>query len=379
MNKIGPEKVENNLAAFRRMRRLSVAWLASAVGISRQTLYAIEAGSYAPNTAVALRLARALQVSVEDLFTLPDSSPPPDFPEENVSLLPGSDPPELGQPIQLCKVDTRLVASVPSPLRWYLPAYDAIVTGKPSLGRLKTKVQIYHSNGDFRNRILIAGCDPCISILARHMQSAGVELVLVHRNSSQALTLLKRGLVHIAGTHLHDEATGESNLREVGRIFPKNTVAVVSLAVWEEGIVTARNNPKGIRAIEDLARKPVCIINREPGSGSRRLLDSYLRRLRVDPQTVTGYEHLAAGHLAAAWQVQAGAADCCIAPRAAARLFGLGFIPLISERYDLVVRRQHLDLPSIRSILDKLSQASFRRELERVGGCDTRVAGQRIL
>jgi putative molybdopterin biosynthesis protein len=60
--------------------------------------------------------------------------------------------------------------------------------------------------------VLIAGCDPAISVLARHVQTAGVELVLAHRNSSQALELLKERYVHVAGTHLRDESSGESNL-----------------------------------------------------------------------------------------------------------------------------------------------------------------------
>jgi len=356
-----------------------VAGLAATVGIGRQALYAIQAGSYVPNTAVALRLARALQVSVEDLFTLPENSAVPDFPTGHVALLPGSDPPSPGQPVQLCRVEERLVASVPSPVHWYLPPYDAIVTSKSPIDRRKTSVQIYHRDGDFGNRMLIAGCDPGMSVLARHLQSAGIELVLVHRNSSQALLLLKQGFVHIAGTHLRDERSGESNMPAIGRIFPKNAVAVISFAVWEEGIVTARGNPKEIRTIADFGRKGVSIINREEGSGSRLLLDSHLKRLKVDPNTITGYAQLAPGHLPAAWQVHAGAADCCIATRAAARLFGLDFIPLVSERYDLVMRRQHLDLPSIQALLDVLGHSRFRGELERIGGYDTRVSGQRLL
>jgi molybdate-binding protein len=77
--------------------------------------------------------------------------------------------------------------------------------------------------------------------------------------------------------------------------------------------------------------------------------------------------------------VQSGQADCCIATRAAARVFGLGFIPLVSERYDLAVRRQHLDMPSIQAVLDTLSRSTYRRELESLGGYDTRAAGQRLL
>jgi putative molybdopterin biosynthesis protein len=371
-------EVRNNLADLRQKRGLSAAGLAKMTGVSRQTIYAMEAGSYVPNTAVALRLARVLEVPVETLFTLADQSPAPELRSEQATLLPGSESPGPGQPVQLCRVDQRLMAATPSAVPWYFPASDAIVTGDLVEGG-KTKVQIYHPDKDFRNCILVAGCDPGISVLGRHVQTAGVELVLVHRNSSQALTLLKEGCVHIAGTHLRDEASGESNVPEVGRLFPKNSVAVITFAVWEEGIVTARGNPKGIGGIEDLARADVSMVNREKGAGSRNLLDSHLKRLKIPVKNVRGYDWAAAGHLPAAWQVRIGAADCCIATRAAARVFGLGFIPLVSERYDLAIRRRHLDSPGVQALLETLNRLSFRRELESFGGYDMRAAGQRIL
>jgi molybdate-binding protein len=275
-------------------------------------------------------------------------------------------------------VNKRLVASPPSPVPWYFPVSDAVVASKlPKNGR--TDVQVFDAAADFRNRVLIAGCDPGISVLAHHLQASGIELVLAHRNSSQSLKLLKDGCVHIAGTHLRDESSGESNLPEIGRLFPKNAVAVISFAVWEEGIVTAAGNPKSIKAVEDLARRDVAIVNREKGAGSRALLDSYLKRLKIDSKNVRGYDRIAPGHLPAAWQVQSGQTDCCIATRAAARVFGLGFIPLVSERYDLAIRRQHLDMPGIQAVLDTLSRSNYRRELESLGGYDTRAAGQRLL
>jgi DNA-binding XRE family transcriptional regulator len=66
-----PETVHNELRRLRRKRGLSAADLANTVGVSRQTIYAIEAGKYLPNTAVALKLARTLSVSLEDIFSLP--------------------------------------------------------------------------------------------------------------------------------------------------------------------------------------------------------------------------------------------------------------------------------------------------------------------
>jgi molybdate-binding protein/DNA-binding XRE family transcriptional regulator len=374
----GKAAIENNLAVLRQKRGLAAAHLAEMAGVSRQTIYAMEAGSYVPNTAVALKLARLLEVRVEELFALPGDLPAPQFRMEQAVLLPGLEAPLEGQPVELCRVDDRMVASAPSPVPWYFPASDAIVAARPS-PRGKARLRVFDAERQFHNRVLIAGCDPAISVLARHVQAAGVELVLAHRNSSQALALLKERYVHVAGTHLGDEATGDSNLPAIARLFPRGRVAVISFAVWEEGIVTARGNPKGIRGVEDLARPDVTMVNREAGSGSRKLLDGHLKRLDIAAGSVRGYHSEAPGHLPAAWRVQTGEADCCIATRAAARLFGLGFLPLVSERYDLALRLQHLDLPGIRAMLDVLSRSQFRRELDSLGGYNTTAAGQRML
>jgi putative molybdopterin biosynthesis protein len=370
--------IANNLAAHRQKRGLPAAELAQRAGISRQTIYAIESGSYVPNTAVALRLARALEVGVEDLFSLaPDASAAP-LPTEQVTLLPHPDQPHAGDPMQLCRVDRHIIASSPSPVPWYLPTADAVLMEGPGHAG-KAAVQLFHGEYDLANRILVAGCDPGISVLARHMLRAGVELVVAQRNSSQSLALLKQGVIHVAGTHLRDEVSGESNLPAVQQLFPRKSVAVISLAVWEEGLVVAHGNPKSIRSVADFARRDIHIVNREPGAGSRILLDAQLHRLGIAGQKVRGYDRLAGGHLPAAWQVRSGQADCCIATSAAARVFGLDFIPLSSERYDLAIRRQHLDHPPVQTLLDTLNRASFRRELEGLGGYDTTSSGQRLL
>jgi putative molybdopterin biosynthesis protein len=73
-----------------------------------------------------------------------------------------------------------------------------------------------------------------------------------------------------------------------------------------------------------------------------------------------------------------GDADCCIAPEAVARALGLDFVPLASERYDLVIPQRFLEMPAIASLLDVLQTAAFRRSLSGLGGYDVSVTGQRI-
>ncbi len=363
-----PNRIENNLPALRASRGISAVTLAEQAGVSRQTIYAMEAGHYIPNTLVALRLARALDVKVEDLFQIEVSASVP-AKLESVEMLPGLS--ARGQPVRLCRVGKRVIG-IPSAMTLnYFPPVDGTLVGA-------SKVELLHDIGG-PHRLLIAGCDPALSVFTRHLQNSGTDLVLANCASSQALRLLKRGRVHVAGSHLRDEKTGESNLPAVRKLFPKRAVTVVTFASFEEGLVFAKSNAKSIRGVADLARKGMRIVNRERGSGSRLLLDNQLQRLGIPASQVKGYDRIAAGHLAAAWQVHSGLVDCCIATQAAARAFGLGFLSLLIERYDLVIRREFTELPAVQQMLDLLQRASLRRELDALNGYDTSATGATLL
>src|ERR1700676_2840954 len=100
--------VKNHLQTIREQRGIAAAALARQVGISRPTIYAIEAGNYMPNTAVALRLARALECRVEDLFSL-DADVPIAPPQVKVKFLASGIGPQEDQPLQLCQVGEAIV------------------------------------------------------------------------------------------------------------------------------------------------------------------------------------------------------------------------------------------------------------------------------
>src|SRR5580700_2170840 len=280
-------ETRTHLHQIRERRGISAAALAKLSGITRQTVYAIEAGDYVPNTSVALQLAKILEVSVEELFSLErESAAPKAVPVDFIT------PARTGQPVQLCRVGNRMIGVSAAPQHLMFPPADAIVIDG-------SKAQVFPSEPEDEKRLLIAGCDPGISLLARHL-----DIVIAPCTSRQALQWLKQGKVHVAGTHLRDSATGDYNLPIVKHLFPNGTVNVVTFAVWEQGLVTRTGSQ--IRGIEDLARKDVRVINREKGAGSRQVLDQHLRDAGISAGKVTGYDRIAAGHLPAAQAVSQG-------------------------------------------------------------------------
>jgi molybdate-binding protein len=135
-------------------------------------------------------------------------------------------------------------------------------------------------------------------------------------------------------------------------------------------------NPKGIRGIGDLAREDVTLMNREEGAGARVLLDQKLAATGIDPAQVNGYGHVARSHVEVARAVAEGRADVGIGIRAAARCYGLDFIPFQEARYDLVVPKALLaSHPSLSVLLDTIVSRPFRTEMEALGGYDTRETG----
>ena len=257
-----------------------------------------------------------------------------------------------------------------------LPMADGVVV-ESSKRRHQAGVYVFQSDLEDEKRLLIAGCDPGISLLAQHLaRFDDVDLVVAPSSSQQALEWLRQGKVHVAGSHLRDSSSGEYNLPAIKRLFPRGAVKVVTFAIWEQGLVFENGNPKHIRGVEDLARKDVSIVNRERGAGSRELLDQRLRDAGIPVGRVNGYDRIAHGHLPAALAVSLKEADCCLATRSAACAFGLSFIPLATERYDLVVRRQHARLPAVEALLDVLNRAAVRRRLEILAGYDTSHTGE---
>ena len=340
------------------------------MGVTRQTIYAIEDGRFIPNTTVSLQLARALEVSVEELFSLAEKEGTEEISADLLEYDKTANPGEL---VQICRVKNRMIA-VPIPLLpAYLPPVHGLIESRKNRRVLIKSATALLEGG---KRLLVAGCDPALSLLHELLSPSHIEILCVSCSSSWALRWLKKGKVHAAGLHLLDRSTGDYNLPVIRRVLPKASVRVVTFAAWEQGLVVRSGNPKSIRSLADLSGNHVRVMNRERGSGSRDLLDRGLRQLGIPSEQIRGYNSIAQGHLAAAYAVATGVADCCIAPRSAARCFGLDFIPLALERFDLSFMRATLELPAAKAVLDLLNRSTLRKKLQCIAGYDTAHTGE---
>ncbi len=355
----GGERAGNGLSERRRERGLGQAELAQAVGLSRQALSAIEAGRSVPSTLVALRLARALDCAVESLFWLEDEG-------EIVEVRRPRGTPKRGR-VRVGHVAGGWVAH-PIALS---DVADAELVDGGSRARLLDDVRA------LRDRLLVAGCDPAVGLLAHAAERAQVPVAWLDQTSTQALRALARREVHVAGAHLYDAASGEHNLPFVRRLVPTSCVAI-ELASTREGLLVAPGNPRAIRTVADLARDDVRVVNRPAGSAARALLDRELARERVPASEVSGYHRAVAGHEEVARAILDGIADAGIATHAVALAHGLAFVPLHEERFDLVVPAELIELPSVERLLSILSGGAFRRQLRAIGGYETSGTGREV-
>ena len=216
--------------------------------------------------------------------------------------------------------------------------------------------------------------DLAVELLAGQL-SNHFNLLTLPVGSLDGLVTLRQNLCNLSGAHLLDQ-NGEYNLPFVRHLFPDRTMQVVTLAHREQGLITAPGNPKSIRTIADLARADVTLVNRNTGSGTRLWLDRQFQAMGIRPENVRGYETSVTTHTESARLVHCGAADVTIGLHAAAAQFGLEFIPLFHERYDLVFPQEQAAF--IAPLLETIQTGAFRRNVAALNGYETTHTGEQI-
>lgn len=369
------QKFNKIIRHLRDLRGLSQAELAAQAGISRQAVSAIESGSYLPNVAVAVRLARVIGATVEELFGDTDDE---DY-EQNIKAHWKKSPAAAGnqERVVLARVGGKIVALAQASASLTLPISSGICTKSAGLrARIATRLL----NNEIDATLIIAGCDPAVAILIAWMARTGSQInaVALRCSSGKALAALVDGSVHVAGAHLRDPKSGEYNLAPVRSAIGQGRICIVNFARWEVGLVTAAGNPRGIRNFCDLAQRNVRIVNRERGAGARQVLDEALSEAGLMAKQIAGYEDEVMGHLEVAAAVQNGDADAGVTIRVAADAYGLGFIPMREERYDLAIFETELESAPVCRMLDALNSRRFAREVAQLCAYDTTRMGEEL-
>ncbi|MEJ2039162.1 MAG: molybdopterin biosynthesis protein [Desulfosarcinaceae bacterium] len=229
--------------------------------------------------------------------------------------------------------------------------------------------------------IAVGSHDNSLDVLADELraQDASLSLSSSHVGSMGGLMAVKRGLCHLAGTHLLDEKDGSYNISYIRKYLADVPVRLVHLVMREQGLILPPGNPKAIRGLEDLVREDVRLVNRQGGSGTRILLDFRLKQLGLAPADIRGYDREEFTHMAVAVAVLSGAADVGLGIHAAARALGLEFIPVVTEQYDVVIPEMHFESDALQLLLSVIRSPAFTKRVAALGGYDTRRSGELLL
>jgi molybdate-binding protein/DNA-binding transcriptional regulator YhcF (GntR family) len=220
--------------------------------------------------------------------------------------------------------------------------------------------------------------DLAVAWLATHFGeiARGCSLQLNFTGSLGGLIALAEGKADLAGCHLWDEETDTYNLPFVRRLFPGQRVALVTLAHRQIGLIVTPGNPGAVQGLADLARPGLRFVNRQSGSGTRVWLDAMLHRQGIQPSAIQGYRDEKMTHTEVANTIAEGSADAGLGLEGAARPYGLGFVPLTLEQYDLVIPARHFGSPLLQAVIDWLRSPAARQAISSLAGYQTISTGE---
>ncbi len=354
-------RLDDRFRLARLARGLSQGALADMAGVTRQSISGIESGRWSPSLEVALALAGALDTTIEDLF---------------------------GKAPTLPSLKARLAAPALAPSRLLLSEIAGRHVGFPLVGDSGFvpgfRPALAHSTGAhgepagsiietqpmaaLRPTLAIAGCDPALALLAgpleRHRPANS--LVWWACNNTAGRRLLRAGTVHAAAVH---RRVDERPRRPSGH-------EVVGFAGWREGLVVSSRYAKSVHKLADALELGLRLVNREPGSEARRLLDEALGELGAEPTTLSGYDTACSAHLLVASSIAAGLADIGVASEPAALAYGLGFVAWQEEICEVHVPRSLLGTPEIRALLNVLAGSELPAQLGAIAGYDPGPCGR---
>lgn len=273
---------------------------------------------------------------------------------------------KLGKQLRISRVD--------------LDAY--LGTQRPSEVSASTTAVIDGAGELDPSTIIICGQDTILDILCDKINHTGLNTTMLRlrRGSYNALYSVYQHQANIATCHMWDAATDSYNLPYISKMLPGIPIKVFHVLNRVQGFYVAKGNPKNITDFSDLNRKDIIFANREPGCGTRVLLDEKLSTLGIIGETIRGYETEKTSHLDCATAVAMKTADVALGnERAALQVPSIDFIPLQTESYDMVIPAKYMELPSYRKIVEILRSKEFQNEVQVLGGYDVTDMGKELL
>jgi putative molybdopterin biosynthesis protein len=232
-------------------------------------------------------------------------------------------------------------------------------------------VELLRDIGDIKNTLVITGShDPLIDEVSDILRKTapGHFIASSHVGSMAGIMAVKRNEAHVAGIHLLDGDTGGYNIPYLKKYLNPDETVLVKGVKRTQGLIVAENNPLDIKSISDLDKNNIRFVNRQKGSGTRILLDYLLDRANINPDSIYGYTREEYTHLAVAVQISQASADAGLGIYSAAKIYGLGFIPVCDEDYDFIIRKKDMDSLPVRKFISILKSEDFKHRLLNMGG-----------
>jgi excisionase family DNA binding protein len=220
--------------------------------------------------------------------------------------------------------------------------------------------------------------DPILDMLQTYLKKSYPEFYIFSSNtgSTDGLKALNMGYTDIAWSHLLDPKSGEYNIPFLPTYLPNVKPVVVNLFRRDLGFVVAKKNPYHIQGFEDLTKKEVRFINRQKGAGTRVLLDHHLKRLKISPSQINGYEREVYTHFEVGLSILSKEADVGIATMVISQLLGLPFIPITRENFDMLMDQSTFFEKGIQAFIEALNSKDFRNKVEGLGHYDFQHSGK---
>lgn len=233
------------------------------------------------------------------------------------------------------------------------------------------EVELLKGEDEINHTVAVIGShDPLIDVISDLIRKSYDDCYIssAHVGSMGGIMAIKRGEAHLAGIHLLDEETGEYNTSFIRKYLGNENIIRIEGVKRIQGLLVKNGNPKGINCLEDIQKEGIRYVNRQKGSGTRILLDYLLKKQKIAPEKIYGYEREEFTHMSVAALVASGSADVGMGIYSAAKIYDLGFIPLCEENYDFIIPESFLELESVKIFIKVLQSGEFNNELTRLGG-----------